>query len=1600
MEEIIEHISHLVDFDGTRIIKHLVHELSSNVPSGEQIMDGKYTANLEILCRLVKNIKSYTQDQEDIVSETDSIIWSVCIPMLRLFQSSMHSVSGESTHQILLAICELLVTSLENSTSGQVVKVLQYCVDALQSFCNDGPGIYGTSQHNDEYLGVSCTVELLRTYMNGNKNTVFEHEVCDLLNKIFTQLIGTFPLVSDKLFARVISGVLSPILRKDPRSADSKLAMLWRETQLLGQTVKQSQSEDKTLVMFCSLADFYFPISEQKIEEDLRCSDSFWEMLQGGLYSVNPVSRKRSLYLLKRIVDTCERNNVDVNTDMTGGACPIFQWKTSAKTDLALIWEHYILLVETLEEKQVHVIKPLLGRMQSLVKAAALTEAGWCLHTSWVVTVLRRCYQHESQYIIKWGVETALNLDLTSVPLLEQDQQGFLTGDLLLILQELRLYLRPPGVEVGTCPPVGDSLAHFFSSCVTQLKCKERQGDFLTAVCETLMSCTWGSTPMLFLCRALANIPPTPILTSRILTLIKDMLTTLMTTMEPLQKGAIQCFLLQTLVHLTDKTQVTVEDLASILAVFERSESIQRGTTQWVEASAWLQEAVTETEGQWSKAYVRQMVNSMVQDFLTDPGESGMFNSLMLTKIVRLLVIAIDAGIFKQIQPEGGIGLDLILGQITDVIRNINSHPYMTNVKADRAVSLLATLATEHTSVSESDGVFDRFVQEAVTGCWQELLVYIGNRATQDLTEMADLALLDVYAGCMERCLKYLPPDMRDQSLLTLASTCITKLQHLQAMPQVYLESQIQTVSMMCLLAALADIVDSLQPSDTMMDITETILEFTVSMKMMPGFTKQASKTSKSESRISQKDWGRVVSRYISSQWQCMYFLLKRCPGRPSAPQLLETCYDAFDVGTRDSDIHVLHCVQCLLSEMVTVAPDKVCQMLHVAWVKASEELHTASYWRKLACVVKLLTQTPLLLSDPGSQVNECLMEHMALLLKLGEDKLGVVNMLIEHLYPHLISEDHGIQIANNFRSILADACMFGGLHHRTDRLILDVTFFVQKQGKMLSVNDVMPRFSKGDGIVRVFAINYLSHLDPNEPPHTEFAQELILDLCARHDAVMDLAEYRQFNNSLCHRQKNRIFQAICVLEPFITQGDSLQTLWQFVWRILVYEPHASVRHMQEWILMRLVLRFPDMVGQLWEHFHQFNDKRNLSLCSLMHIISRCGPHLPKQLQSDFYDQALSHLLPWCMAHHFNTRVHAQASLTTLWSQCHDLQLHHLIQQHAIIDNIITFQKDNNNSTKNLEKLIGNYFYQTFDFVADYSMETIFLTLPRLSCLIDEEWLHPDTFQCWDTVKLRDLHRCLPLYNVSSGLRECVPGPWKIKPPVSDTDGADGEVTEGNVQKKIMPWRLMTPDEDSNPDNEMNVKKVHKAGGLVLITSLIDKLPNLGGLCRTSEIFGVSEFIIGNLAFIEDRTFQSLSVTAHKWIPITEVPDHRLQEFMQVKKRDGYTLVGAEQTANSVCLTQYKFPQKTLLLLGNEKEGIPVNLIQLLDACVTGHHPLEQCPREWGIVGVGVRPAADGGSHSNLLATLQIESNNIHVSGASLVWEYARPQMEAATATF
>ncbi|KAK7858069.1 putative methyltransferase tarbp1 [Quercus suber] len=148
----------------------------------------------------------------------------------------------------------------------------------------------------------------------------------------------------------------------------------------------------------------------------------------------------------------------------------------------------------------------------------------------------------------------------------------------------------------------------------------------------------------------------------------------------------------------------------------------------------------------------------------------------------------------------------------------------------------------------------------------------------------------------------------------------------------------------------------------------------------------------------------------------------------------------------------------------------------------------------------------------------------------------------------------------------------------------------------------------------------------------------------------------------------------------------------------------------------------------------------------------------------------------------------------------------------------------------------------------------------------------------------------------------------------------------------------------------------------ILVASLLDRIPNLAGLARTCEVFKASGLAIADANILSDKQFQLISVTAEKWVPIIEVPVNSVKVFLEKKKREGFSILGLEQTANSIPLDQFVFPTKTVLVLGREKEGIPVDIIHILDACI-------EIPQ------LGV-----------------VRSLNVHVSGAIALWEYTRQQ--------
>jgi len=227
---------------------------------------------------------------------------------------------------------------------------------------------------------------------------------------------------------------------------------------------------------------------------------------------------------------------------------------------------------------------------------------------------------------------------------------------------------------------------------------------------------------------------------------------------------------------------------------------------------------------------------------------------------------------------------------------------------------------------------------------------------------------------------------------------------------------------------------------------------------------------------------------------------------------------------------------------------------------------------------------------------------------------------------------------------------------------------------------------------------------------------------------------------------------------------------------------------------------------------------------------------------------------------------------------------------------------------RNASKMLKTFAFQ-YHPLDDYSIETIYSILPSLFAIVDEELINYETFaeiilgkrssEMTSSDYELDIGLPVRLRNLTSRLGEFSLlaawqfAPFKDEPVVAAVQGTSVE----DLQKKIIPWQCLVPDE-SEIEDQINRKSDKK------------------GICRTCEIFGVKELVLSSLRITEDKLFRELAVTADKWLNIKEVPEKSLTNYLLEMKLKGYSLVGIEQTANSKQLNTFVFPEKSVLVLG------------------------------------------------------------------------------------
>ncbi len=134
--------------------------------------------------------------------------------------------------------------------------------------------------------------------------------------------------------------------------------------------------------------------------------------------------------------------------------------------------------------------------------------------------------------------------------------------------------------------------------------------------------------------------------------------------------------------------------------------------------------------------------------------------------------------------------------------------------------------------------------------------------------------------------------------------------------------------------------------------------------------------------------------------------------------------------------------------------------------------------------------------------------------------------------------------------------------------------------------------------------------------------------------------------------------------------------------------------------------------------------------------------------------------------------------------------------------------------------------------------------------------------------------------------------------------------------------------------NNQEFKSLEKHN-LVIILDNVRSALNVGSAFRTADAFALAHiYLCGITAKPPHREILKTAIGASQTVDWTYVND--VIDAVKTCKENGFTILGAEQTSESVLLQDYPInkEKRYALVMGNEVSGISDSVLPLLDACL------------------------------------------------------------------
>lgn len=951
----VQDVANVFQYLRNDVSKHVNFLLENLKKEYEQFSSSQFSQRMiedsKSLCLLLK-VKWYWNSEmkqpqlESAPSLNLASFVEVCLESIQTYQG------GEEKYYLLLldTIKSSMLFLNKPDTSKILCLMIRGCKNLLDKHINCETGNENISYEESKALNIIVDILDVILYIYDLYSTHLATGSDDR-HQIYVEFfndIETTDLILEILFLRNDNIATKSMLYLIPKVIDIShnviiLCEVWNKLCILFESNDCKVNSEKAFFILFALSSFYLPISKSnnfKTEFCLLEYEHFWNMIQNGLPNKSQFIRKQALYMVKRSIDCASI----CNKELCVGNAPnyLFHWNP-AYVDCSLKpWNDMFLIFEVLEEKQMHLIKPVLSIIFRFI------EEYKNFHKSWLLCIFQRLMTHENSNLILWGL---LNMDKIEFILIPDTKIScLLFSSFVCALNNSFMYTKNLDVPNRVCVILKNIITSEFSVCKL----------FFNKLIDQIILNNWGPVPFFYLTYVLSSMPKVGIWNEESLQKFKKMVSFALSSQHLYIRCATQCLLLKSLIQLLDVKEIDVATLASILGSFSSKESLKRGTLIWKEVILWL------------KTFDKKQLQVYVSDTLNHIYEikhETRINDINLKTIARIIVLILDA----EILSPNYVLKDSLLSKLFEAINpdyqgNNNEH------LLDSAIEIISYVLQESKSVTSSNEDQTRC---SVISCINTYVSGIFKYLTKRLLVLSNenqIGLVEKYCNVLNSLIEdpsLLPVIVKHFKVFQDTAICSIDSNNDSIPPiRVYFGMKVLAWVSHCL--KLYDMFDC--------DISNSVSgnkHMTFIQMFIKGCNFGECSGSKflKGSMVPTKVPGKIITGYLYAVWEMIsVFLDTYCNNDLSQtlqsvfPFLVMEAFDSINIGGRGICIPVMRTIKLLLKGYLLIDAPLIAKFLNNCWTNIFELRWTEHFWISMQAFLNLIFQENLITCEDMHQ--------------------------------------------------------------------------------------------------------------------------------------------------------------------------------------------------------------------------------------------------------------------------------------------------------------------------------------------------------------------------------------------------------------------------------------------------------------------------------------------------------------------------------------------------------------------------------------------------------------------------------------------------------